>query len=75
MNEHRKLFEDLLLKHDKPLTVKEASKYLDVSVKHIYNLICKGTLTFYKPSGKRIYFKKPDLDIYLFRNEIKAKED
>ena len=75
MNEQRELFEGFILKQDKPLTVKEASAYLDVTINHIYNLVYRGNLTFYKPSGKRIYFRKADLDKYLFRNEIRARED
>jgi excisionase family DNA binding protein len=66
-------FDQILLRDDKPMSVKEAAEHLDVSVSHIYKLTHKRKITCYKPSGKRLYFKKSDLDKYLFRNEITAE--
>lgn len=58
---------------EKPLSLSEAAKYLDLSKNYLYKLTHKNQITFFKPAGKKIYFKKSDLNKYLFRNR-KASE-
>ena len=65
--------EQLLQQDEKPLTLPEAAKYLGVSKSHLYKLTFTNRITFYKPAGKLLYFKKSDLNKYLFRNR-KASE-
>ena len=65
--------EQLLEKDEKPLTLPEAANYLGVSKSHLYKLTFSNRITFYKPAGKLLYFKKSDLNKYLFRNR-KASE-
>jgi len=68
----QKLLEQIQ-QEDKPLSLSEAAEYLDVSKSHLYKLTHKNQITFFKPNGKKIYFKKSDLNKYLFRNR-KASE-
>ncbi len=49
---------------EKPLTVREAAKYLTLSVPTVYSLISKGELPVKKRS-KRCYFFASDLNNYL----------
>lgn len=49
---------------EKPMTVREASEYLSLSVPTIYTLISKGELPVKKRS-KRCYFFASDLNNYL----------
>ena len=65
--------EQLLQQDEKPLTLPEAANYLGVSKSHLYKLTFTNKITFYKPAGKLLYFKKSDLNKYLFRNR-KASE-
>lgn len=65
--------EQLLQQAEKPLTLPEAAEYLGVSKSHLYKLTFTNRITFYKPAGKLLYFKKSDLNKYLFRNR-KATE-
>jgi excisionase family DNA binding protein len=58
---------------ERPLTLPEAAEYLGVSKSHLYKLTFSNKITFYKPAGKLLYFKKSDLNKYLFRNR-KASE-
>jgi len=52
----------------KPLDLGEAAAYLRQSKSHVYKLTSQGLIAHYKPTGKRIYFLKSDLDRYLLRN-------
>jgi|GEM_PF-2049700 len=60
------------------LDAKGASKYLDISLSHLYRLTNERRIRYYKPSGGRIYFKRSDLVEYATsmnvstRDEIKA---
>ncbi len=51
-----------------PLTVKEAAAYLKVSIHTVHRWTSKGTIPFYKPNGRVLWFKKEDLDAWVFRN-------
>ena len=54
------------------LTTNEACKFLDYSKSYLYKLTHLRQLPHYKPHGKKIYFKKADLESYLLRNRIKT---
>lgn len=58
----------------KPFTLKEASEYLNFSVSYLYKLTHKRVIPFYKPSGKKVFFLKEDLDKFLLRNPISSQE-
>jgi excisionase family DNA binding protein len=66
--------EQLLQQDEKPLTFREASEYLGLSKSHLYKLTSANKIAFFKPAGKMIYFKRSDLNKYLFRNR-KASEN
>ena len=46
------------------LTVKEASKFLHISVNSVYNIVYESRISFYKLKGK-ILFKRHDLLDFL----------
>lgn len=58
--------------HDRPLTVKDAAEYLGVSTSMIYKLTHRRKIAFHKPGGKKIYFRKKDLDDYAFMKRIES---
>jgi len=68
-NQIEKLFEQIQLE-EKPLSFSEAAEYLDVSKSHLYKMTSTAKIPHFKPNGKMIYFKKSDLNNYLFRNRI-----
>lgn len=59
---------------EKPLTLGEAARYLDVSKSHLYQLTHKNKIPYYRPNGKRVYFDKIELDKWIKRNPIKTNE-
>ncbi|MDB0603089.1 helix-turn-helix domain-containing protein [Tenacibaculum maritimum] len=64
--------ENLINKHEvllkQVLNVNEAADYLDMSKSHLYKLTSRKEIPFYCPQGKRLYFKKDELDQWLTRN-------
>ncbi|MBU0476140.1 MAG: helix-turn-helix domain-containing protein [Bacteroidetes bacterium] len=59
----------------RPLTFQEASKYLDISASYLYKLTSTAKICHFKPSGKKIYFKKSDLQAFLLRNRVASQSE
>ena len=59
----------------KPLTLKEAAKFLNLSQSHIYKLTSERKIPHFKPSGKKIYFDKSELVQWLKRNPARTREE
>ena len=57
------------------LCFKEAIEYLNVSDSFLYKMTSARKITFFKPSGKLIYFKKEDLDDWLLQNKVKSIDE
>lgn len=54
------------------LSFQEAVKYLDISESSLYKMTSDSKITFYKPNGGKLYFKKSDLDNFMLQNENKS---
>jgi excisionase family DNA binding protein len=54
------------------LSFKEALIYLDASESLLYKLVSNRAITFSKPNGGKLYFKKTDLDDWMTQNESKS---
>ena len=67
--------EQLLQQDERPLSSSEAVEYLNVSKSHLYKLTSNNRISFWKPGGKKIYFKKSDLNNYLFRNRKASDQE
>jgi excisionase family DNA binding protein len=57
----------------KPLTLKEAAKFLNLSQSHIYKLTSERKIPHFKPNGKKIYFDKSELVQWLKRNPARTQ--
>lgn len=57
-----------------PMDVKILSVYLKLSISAIYKLTSTSEIPHYK-SGKRLYFKKEDIDEWIFSHRIKTRDD
>lgn len=57
------------------LTVEEAAEYLNVSTSTIYKYTHQNTLAYSKPTGKKVYFKKEDIDKFLKNKRSKSNEE
>lgn len=57
-----------------PMDIKELSAYLKNSKSAIYKMTALNDIPHYK-SGKRLYFKKSEIDGWIFSNKIKTNDD
>jgi excisionase family DNA binding protein len=57
------------------LNFDEGCEYLDLSPSHVYKLTSTGGIPHYKPNGKKIYFKRIELDHWLLRNRTTTVEE
>ena len=65
--------EDLLMNRiDEVLNFEQACKHLDLSPSYLYKLTSSQLIPHYKPSGKRLYFSKTELNACLLRNPKKV---
>ena len=71
-------FSDLakfMLGQKEVLTLEEACTYSGLSKSKMYKHTSGGKLPFYKPEGKKIYFKREDLENFLLRNRHSSQEE
>lgn len=57
------------------LNLQEACQYLELSQSHLYKLTSAGTIPHYKPNGKKLYFKRSELDAWLLRNRSATQDE
>lgn len=75
LEEIENLILDQNLLQKKVLNMEETSRYLGLSVSHLYKLTSADTIPYYKPNGKRLYFNREELDTWLLRNRSVTKEE
>jgi excisionase family DNA binding protein len=63
----QKLDEQNLLKKE-VLNFSEACQYLDISESHLYKLTSRKQIPHFCPQGKRLYFNRHELDVWLQQN-------
>ena len=59
--------ETLLLSKKNVLTFDEAATYMGLSKSHLYKMTMLGSIAFYKPRGKMIYFDRAELEKFLLQ--------
>ena len=57
-------------KGEEILSLNEAAKYLSASKSFVYKMTSQKLIPHYIPGGKKIYFKKSDLEDWLLKNRI-----
>ncbi len=57
------------------LNFNEACKYLDVSPSHLYKLTSTRQVPHFCPQGKKLYFKRTELDDWLQRKRQPTAEE
>ncbi len=70
-----RLIESQSINNKEVLDFNEACHYLKLSQSHLYKLTSSGAICHYKPNGKKIYFKRSEIDAWLLRNRIDSKEE
>lgn len=57
------------------LNFDEACKYLDVSPSHLYKLTSQKQIPHFCPQGKKLYFRRDEIDQWLQRNRQSAADE
>jgi len=53
----------------------DACTFLDYSKSYLYKLTYSRQIEHYKPNGKKIYFKRSDLEAWLLRNRVRTADE
>lgn len=57
------------------LNFNETCRYLDISPSHLYKLTSTKQIPHFCPQGKRLYFKRLELDQWLQRNRKSTTDE
>jgi len=57
------------------LTFKQTAEYLGLSESYLYRLTSSQQIPFYRPMGKKIYFKINELNKWIGRNKVDTLEN
>lgn len=70
-----KMIENQTLLGKDVLNLPEAAQYLDISQSHLYKLTSSKRIPHFCPQGKRLYFKRAELDQWLLSNRQVTTDD
>ena len=56
--------------HKDFLTLEELTIYLGQSKSSIYKLTSKKLIPFYSPGGKKLYFKRSEIDSWIYESKV-----
>ena len=59
---------------NRPLNFNEAARYLTCSKSYLYKLTHRRLIPCFKPLGKKLFFKRQDLEAFLLQRPIKTRE-
>lgn len=68
------LQEQNILKKD-VLNLNEACSYLDMSASHLYKMTSQKLIPHFCPQGKKLYFRRLELDEWLLRNRQTSTDE
>lgn len=57
------------------LDLGEAANYIHQSKSHLYKLTSQNLIPHYKPNGKKIYFKRSELDDWVLKNKAWSADE
>ena len=57
------------------LNFNDACTFLDYSKSYLYKLTYSSQIANFKPMGKKLYFKRSDLEAWLLRNRVKTADE
>jgi len=57
------------------LNFNEACQFMELSHSHLYKLTSAGLIPYYKPNGKKLYFKRSELESWLLRNRSASRDE
>jgi excisionase family DNA binding protein len=71
----RKELAELKTQKKDVLNFDEACEYLSISASHLYKLTSTRQIPCYQPNGKKLYFRRCEVDEWLLRNRKSASDE
>ena len=71
---HKLVLDLFLLKKD-IMDLEECAQYTGLSKSYLYKMTALHEVPHFKPGGKKIFFKKEEIDAWLMRNRVKTDEE
>jgi len=65
---------DAILANKQTLNLKEASAFTDLAESYLYKLTSTQEIPHYKPRGKKIYFDRAELELWLKTGRVKTNK-
>lgn len=75
LEELRELLHKQNLFQKEVLDLDEACDYLNVSASYLYKQTHTNSITHYVPTGKKIFFKRSELDEFILRNRKSTTDE
>lgn len=75
LNEIKVLLTEKNLQNKEILTANEASRYLGVVTSYLYKMTCYNLIPHYCPNGRKIYFKRTELDAWMLQNKSSSDNE
>jgi excisionase family DNA binding protein len=57
------------------LDFEETASYINTSKSYLYKLTSQGLIPHYKPNGKKLYFKRSELDEWALKNKAFSADE
>lgn len=67
--------DELKILHKTVLNFEEACSYLSISQSHLYRLTSQKQIPHFCPQGKKLYFKRDEIDNWLLRNRRSSADE
>jgi len=75
IKELKKLLLESNLCNKEILSVEDTIIYLQISKSYLYKLTSKRQIPFYIPGGKKIYFKRTEIDQWIYDSKVESISD
>jgi excisionase family DNA binding protein len=75
LNNIEAMLEQQNLLQKEVLNLNEAGMYLNISASHMYKLTSQRLIPHFCPQGKKLYFKRKELDHWLLRNRQDSSDE
>lgn len=67
--------ENIAICHKEVLTLDEAARYMGLKASYLYKLTSARAVPHYKPSGKKCFFRRTELEDWLTSNPVATASD
>ena len=61
--------------NDEYMNLEETANYLDLSPAYLYKLTSRNQIPVYKPSGKKLFFKRSELNTWISSKRIASENE